>query len=149
VLRSQTDQSWWKSSLCKHVKDFLVCGNHSYQAFLGEKKALSFEVAQYVSKLQYYPEEFDVNKKRVQEYPGVSPFLNFPRSFVSGKLVHLLWGANNVLGEDLFNFVYPFKAADILFICFSLVNRPSYEEIVKVTKPFLVFSYVADFSQLG
>jgi hypothetical protein len=100
---------------------------------LGDKKALSFEVAQSVSQLSYSPNEFDVNKKRDTGFFGASPF---PRTFDSGQLTHTFWGVNDIFDteEDLGTFIYPFRSADILYICFSLVNRPSLEKIAKVGK---------------
>ena len=58
-----------------------------------------------------------------------------PLAFKSAEgITHIYWGFTSYVTEDYFFTMPPLKNADFLYLSFSLINRPSFENIIKVSK---------------
>jgi hypothetical protein len=94
--------------------------------FVGDKRARSFEIVKQITNIPISANEYDISKE--------NPY-HFDQYYFCPKIYkkNLIWGVNDFFSQfQMPAFFSVFTAADVVFICFSLINRPSFDKLVEV-----------------
>ena len=104
---------------------------------MGEKEASIVNLAKSLSGLPFQSKDFDVNNKfsyfflKFYKVNPTYPYYNsFPQSLVKNGINHKIWGINQI--KDLYCYDFPIINIKIVYLCFSVINRPSFKMVAKV-----------------